>query len=397
MKKGIFVILLFTIFVMNVNSEEKCLEANKEILCSIKLGENENINISIMGEDFNGFLGIAVNNNGDLIIPTSIKNSNVNNILYEYKNKQWAKSSNYKISCNSFKPISQDGLINIPGEIYIFNDDSKNIKYWDIVDSDMIPDRLKNNLYAVNKGVIIEKQAIRQKNKKMVALEIDDTKITKTYNDIDEINRWLLNQKSDFSIDADNFLIKKNDLIWTVCKGDNNGVFIGKTKNGFNVFEITNEEFYITDSTGVKVLSMPIKENKYYSYGIGTWGEIYMLLVPKLIKTDNESYSTEIGDKAELIVIRNHLKYFGILNDDCIRLRKGPGTDTESLGTYPVNTGFMILEDSGVKQTIGGVTKTWIKVRLLDGTEGYFFGQYVQNLYDGPGTPLPWPNVADWK
>lgn len=48
-----------------------------------------------------------------------------------------------------------------------------------------------------------------------------------------------------------------------------------------------------------------------------------------------------------------------------------------------VKTGFQILEDSGVKQTIEGVTKTWIKVRLLDGTEGYFFGQYVQNLYDG--------------
>lgn len=67
----------------------------------------------------------------------------------------------------------------------------------------------------------------------------------------------------------------------------------------------------------------------------------------------------------------------GYLNDDRIRLRKGPGTATESLGTYPVNTTFTILENSGVKQTIDGVTSEWIKVRLSDGTEGYFYGQYV--------------------
>ena len=104
-----------------------------------------------------------------------------------------------------------------------------------------------------------------------------------------------------------------------------------------------------------------------------------------------------VKDKnAKLVAVRNYLKYFGILNDDKIRLRKGPGTNTESLGTYPIKTGFRILESSGVKQTIGGVTDEWIKVRLLDGTEGYFFDQYVQNLYDGPGTPLPWPNVSDW-
>lgn len=67
----------------------------------------------------------------------------------------------------------------------------------------------------------------------------------------------------------------------------------------------------------------------------------------------------------------------GYLNDDRIRLRKGPGTGTDSLGTYPVNTTFTIIEDSGVMQTIDGLTSEWIKVRLNDGTEGYFYGQYV--------------------
>ncbi len=132
----------------------------------------------------------------------------------------------------------------------------------------------------------------------------------------------------------------------------------------------------------------------FYSWSFGNWGELYSLIAPPM---DSEGYWNNGKKEIELVVSRNYLKYFGILNDDRIRLRKGPGTNTESLGTYPIKTGFRILEKSGIKQTIGGVTDEWIKVRLLDGTEGYFFGQYVQNLYDGPGSPLPWPNVADWK
>ena len=131
-------------------------------------------------------------------------------------------------------------------------------------------------------------------------------------------------------------------------------------------------------------------ENFIVSWGIGNYGEIYVLQGADLT-TPSRNYSSKNGT-AKLYVIRNHLKNYGYLNDDRIRLRKGPGTNTESLGTYPINTGFRILEKSGVKQTIGGVTDEWIKVCLPDGTEGYFFGQYIQNLYDGPETPLPWAN-----
>lgn len=42
-----------------------------------------------------------------------------------------------------------------------------------------------------------------------------------------------------------------------------------------------------------------------------------------------------------------------------------------------IHSTFTIIEDSGVMQTIDGVTDEWIKVRLSDGTEGYFYGQYV--------------------
>ena len=54
-------------------------------------------------------------------------------------------------------------------------------------------------------------------------------------------------------------------------------------------------------------------------------------------------------------------------------------------------------QETGTKEeTIGGQTSVWYKVRLLDGKEGWFFGAFVDNLYDGPGTPPPWPNVPDW-
>jgi hypothetical protein len=46
---------------------------------------------------------------------------------------------------------------------------------------------------------------------------------------------------------------------------------------------------------------------------------------------------------------------------------------------------------------IAGVKNVWYKVRLLDGKEGWFFGSFVANLYDGPnGKAPPWPNVPDW-
>jgi len=108
-------------------------------------------------------------------------------------------------------------------------------------------------------------------------------------------------------------------------------------------------------------------------------------------------YSPEPGVPADLVVYRNHLKLFGRLNADRVRLRKEPNTTSAIVGTYPVKTGFRILETGTTQETIGGKTAPWIKVRLLDGKEGWFFGAFVANLYDGPdGSPPPWPNVPDW-
>ena len=397
MKKIKFLVLLLIVLSSKVFAEEITINVEKENLTQFILGNEDYINVSVKGEDYNGFLGIAVTEYGKLIIPTSIKNNNGENIIYEYNENKLVKTEKYKMNLNSFFPISQDGLIQIPGEIFYFTDSGvSKLNYTDLIDYDLLPDRIYNNCYVFKKGLVFEKQAVRQRNKKNIAVELEKKKFGKVLTDFEEINKWIKEQNPSFSIDEDAVLLKNGNFFWSINRGENDGEFIGKIKNGFNLFEFKNEEFYITDSNGIKVLSMPIKENKLYSLGVGTWGEIYMLLIPELIEKGKETFFAKEGEKAELVVIRNHLKYFGILNDNNIRLRKGPGTDTESLGTYPVKTGFRILEDSGVKQTIDGQTYTWIKVRLLDGTEGYFYGQYVQNLYDGPGTPLPWPNVADW-
>jgi hypothetical protein len=128
----------------------------------------------------------------------------------------------------------------------------------------------------------------------------------------------------------------------------------------------------------------------------GPWCELYYLIAPPW--KENTNYYTPVeGLPAELVVIRNHLSYFGRLNDGGVRLRREPSTEAAIFGIYPIKTGFRILEKGATEETIAGQTSVWYKVRLLDGKEGWFFGAFVQNLYEGPnGKAPPWPNVADW-
>jgi hypothetical protein len=143
-----------------------------------------------------------------------------------------------------------------------------------------------------------------------------------------------------------------------------------------------------------------------YNWGLGPWGELYCLIPPSDLWVDvralSKNYLYDMNDihkikgQAELVIVRNYLKYFGRLNDNNVRLRKTPSTSADIIGNYPIKTGFRILEKGTKEETIGSQKNVWYKVRLLDGKEGWFFGAFVANLYDGPGTPPPWPNVADW-
>lgn len=399
-KKIISIILLC--FSINILSSEEIINAETELLSKIQIGEGSNqLKVSTSDEEYFGPLGIAVSDTGMLFIPYS-NNGSSTNIQYVFLNGKFEKKEiNSDFNVFSFQPISQNGITFTDGENYFWKNNSfKILNYLNEIPSDFIPNGTKKTCLAIPNGFIFDVQSGKLSNKKFYAVEIENEIIKSKYDSINLINEWLSKNNSDFTIDQNSGFVKKNSITWSPVRGESDGTFCGKLPTGHNIYNCNEEGFNITDPDGniiihvdlpwVKEMQKPI----VICSGTGPWGEIYYLIEPELKKSGEYNFKAQDGDYAKLVVVRNHLKYFGILNDDKIRLRKGPGTNTESLGTYPVKTGFRIIEKSGVKQTIGGITDEWIKVRLLDGTEGYFFGQYVQNLYDGPGTPLPWPNIA---
>ncbi len=238
--------------------------------------------------------------------------------------------------------------------------------------------------------------------------------------DLAETRSWLLTQPGGFSIGEDG-LLYRNGVLWSAIlpKGYDGARYLGKLASGHNIWASgiyygMESWFSISNAEGQVELTfyVPWKYDNgketitHFNYGVGPWGELYCLIAPPLIPSGKkihggdgyiDEYIFDSSVPAELVVVRNHLRYFGRLNDGGVRLRKEPTTASEILGTYPVKTGFRILEKGEREETIGGQRSVWYKVRLLDGTEGWFFGAYVQNLYDGPnGKAPPWPNVPDW-
>ena len=382
MKKAF--LLIFLVFTCCLVFAQETITAESELLTTIAVGKEKNqIIYNETGNDIFSILGISVVGN-KLFSPASYFNTQGQNRLYVFDKNVWKEVSDIPFSeTTNYEPYSQNGYIITSKIEYFENNHFEEINVNDYADYER---DFSHNCYFVPKGIIIEKQHYKPAKRQIVALEVVNHKVLKSIDDIYEINEWLKNQKGNYSIDDDKRLLK-NGYVYSCYTDEEVGMYNGKLKSGHNLFIHKTNGIDITNSNGEIELHINLPwaiENKTYSYGAGNYGEIYCIVY-------------NVKDKnAKLVAVRNYLKYFGILNDDKIRLRKGPGTNTESLGTYPIKTGFRILESSGVKQTIGGVTDEWIKVRLLDGTEGYFFDQYVQNLYDGPGTPLPWPNVSDW-
>lgn len=399
----------FTIFA------QETITAEKEILKTIECGSGTNDLKFIVEEEITRLpRGPFINSEGDLVF---YYNDRPNYSAIFSNNEFTVTTQNYFEYAESFPLNGQNigGYIFTPNQTRIQNfQDGKihwisiNEETCDIPESDL-PPKAASNYYPVEKGIIVDYISTYKHDPCQYGIEIKDGKIVKTIKPA-EVNVWLSTQKGNYEIkkDSDGYnRVFKNGIIWSATYPDKTNRFVCRLRSGHVVYTPNRTDtknysmprFIIarTDDVVEMILDIPWSgKNDYeegknrYSYSFGSWGEMYALIHPAY---NGSNYVTE--GTAELVVVRNYLKSFGILNDDRIRLRKGPGTDTESLGTYPLNTGFRILENSGVKQTIGGVTDEWIKVRLLDGTEGYFFGQYVQNLYDGPGTSLPWPNVTE--
>ena len=417
------VVIFISLFFLMENNFAQTINAEKEVLYTIPLGTGDGqmyyycgpegdyieapggINITDKGEIVIQYNSVVINEDGSLG-----KKLRTNSI--SFKNKAFKVSlenrfiNTYGGLCGqNFNGIGIDPVtLNIR---YIKNDNfyPVELSYDEIIPKSSVV----YEFIPVEKGLIVDR-AYSSIKPDIIGVEVKDGKQTQIIG-FKRLNEWLKTQKGNYEVKEDGKLYK-NGIIYSrkIVENENVRGSVARLKSGHCVCPTSENrleeisKFFIKRPTGETELEIEIpwaynhitEDGSIYDWSFGNYGEMYALVTPECKYSEGEWFPNFTKGNAELIAVRNYLKYFGILNDDRIRLRKGPGTDTESLGTYPVKTGFRILEDSGVKQTIDGKTYTWIKVRLLDGTEGYFYGQYVQNLYEGPGLPLPWSNIPDW-
>ncbi len=398
-KKKILCILFFLSSVFL--GAQELITAEPEILTSIPVGEKDTeIQYQALYDAFYSPGSPYIDEKGRLVfIPSGGKNYKDHLLIYDHGkiSSDYPKSSLKNLTVVNSAFISQNGIGLAGGRQYYFNDidfqvydytkenASLNWIYREIVPYGVIFTDRDNNCFGID---------IKENSNKFTIVENLN------------IQSWLNNQPGEFSIGSDENLYK-NGILWSpifpLGKSNYSMIYMGRIKSGHLIWTYGNgdaaNKFIITSVDG-KIemeVSVPVPEKTgCFNYGIGPWGEFYYLWGPER-DGNQELYKPKTGSLSKLIVYRSHLKYFGRLNDDNVRLRKGPSTSAENLGTYPVKTGFRILEKGTAEETIGGQKNVWYKVRLLDGTEGWFFGAFVHNLYDGPnGNPPPWPNVADW-
>ncbi|MCK9169817.1 MAG: SH3 domain-containing protein [Treponema sp.] len=416
MKKIVFI--FFACIVSGRIFSQEIISANKELLGQIPIGDGNGKIIYRLNDEYDEIpYGPAVSKEGKLYFFPSYKKNTVlvfengklierstppSLPLDEITNRQFSSQKGMILTPTGCQLLITDKLIYYYSYYKIIN------RYYD-----------QTSIYAAPFGAILYAEGSGDG----IAVTFNTDTPSMEYDVIPEnmLKKWLPTQQGGFSIGEDG-LLYRNGILWSAAKKPTYGKYEyeyrGRLISGHILWSGGGRlnspgQFIISDTRGnvEVVIDLPWRkavENEWYqyNYGVGPWGEIYFLLPPSFIPVGAGKsgdgikynvYGPDPSKPAELVVVRNYLKYFGRLNDDKVRLRKGPSTATESLGIYPVKTGFRILEKGTAEETIGGQKNVWYKVRLLDGTEGWFFGAFVHNLYDGPnGNPPPWPNVADW-
>ncbi|MFA6508798.1 MAG: SH3 domain-containing protein [Treponemataceae bacterium] len=406
MKISLFIVFLFVPF---FSFSQGIVTGEKELLSKVSVGPGENqISYNANKEGFWSPTGPMLDLEGALFF-FPLAGPNARKYLVKYKNDIWSHEPLFE----SMKGTGWDGnlyqFISYGGYVISKSNDKvfsvrQNISEV-LFERAMIKTILPSNNrmhYLIPSGDYFESVSPRW----AYSAEVMKTGPTKIRN-LEDTRAWLPTQPGGYSIGADGLLYQNGVLYSAVIPKEKNNIdwrYLGRLISGHTIWcpgppEISNS-FTIVNAEGVIELVVEIPVSSRFNYGLGPWGEFYFLFAPAMDKTldpMNDYYSPEPGVPAELVVFRNHLKYFGRLNDGGVRLRKEPNTTSDILGTYPVKTGFRILERGKKEETIGGQKNVWCKVRLLDGKEGWFFGSFVHNLYDGPnGNPPPWPNVADW-
>ena len=399
-------IMYFLLFCGCAFSQE-IITAEKEKITSLKLGSSElELSYECNEEGFYSPNGPMIDEKGNMLLYPEAGNGAYDHLIQIDHSGTVSKRELFPImkewrGATSLLFVSQQGYVQLNNVCIVLSEAGYGSAFYPHEVED-IPVSRETRYYPLPFGSYME--SIRPPF--IYSTEAQNGHTMKVRN-LEETKSWLQTQPGGFSIGEDG-LLYRNGVLWSAVKpkGKENKdwTYLGRLMSGhaiwcYNPASAANC-FTIVDAKGNIELTVKVPVQSRFNYGLGPWGELYYLFAPPMdrrLDQLNDYYEPEPGIPAELVVVRNHLKYFGRLNDDKVRLRKGPSTSTESLGTYPVKTGFRILEKGTAEETIGGQKNVWYKVRLLDGTEGWFFGAFVHNLYDGPnGNPPPWPNVADW-
>lgn len=395
MKKLVLIFLL--ICETSVGSQE-ILKAEKELLGFVDVGKSQAaISYSTDDEGFHSPGSPYINMAGHLVFIPNMQGKQ----YIEFDNQFLFKNAAIDLSdvwVGNTPLVSQQGISIASSNQYLFN--GLDIVFIDYHEKRSYFDWDTN--YPAPFGAIL----YSEKNKNGIAIVFDINHPSKEFSIVDQsrLKTWLPTQPGGFTI-GDDGLLYRNGMLWSAVKPlgkEDLGLrYIGRLMSGHAIWSSGADAnmFFIVDSRGHEELSVEIPIYSPFNWGLGPWGELYYLHAPPMDKRMDpiySAYSPELGVPAKLVVYRNHLKYFGRLFANRVRLRREPNTTSDVIGTYPMKTGFRIVETGTKKETIGDKTDVWYKVRLLDGTEGWFFGAFVANLYDGPGTPPPWPNVADW-
>lgn len=400
---------------------QEFLLAQKEVLGEIEIGVGKGIiQYQSSDEGFYSPNGPIVDREGRLLFYPSTTRDD----LLVWSNKKWSHQALFKImkdwSSSTYLFASQEGFVMLGDIAIIPLQNDKDYFFYPGQGLKSIPASSDVKSFTMPFGTF----TVSTRPPFTYSTELLSDKSVKV-RDLEETRAWLPTQPGGFTI-GDDGLLYRNGMIWSAVKpkdGTRGWQYIGKLASGHSIWcgggISAPTVFLITDSRGnteleIKVpwmaqpgdKSTPEKNAYLYNYGLGPWGELYCLLPPGFKNVGGikdgaggflPHFEPDPSDSAELVVVRNHLKYFGRLNDSNVRLRKGPTTSSDIIGTYSNKMGFRILQKSDKEETIMGQKNYWYKVRLLDGTEGWFFGTFVHILYDGPtGNPPPWPNVPDW-
>lgn len=399
--------LIIFIFSCITTFAQQVIPAEREKLGAIQIGgEGTNVSYSSSEEGFLAPEGPFVDSDGALIFYPSTTRDRM--IVFHGKWNVYPLYNYFKgCTGNSIFFSSQQGYVAVGNEQFVPLKNGKDYSLYP--DKEMkLPVTYQYFNYVMPFGSIME--SIRPS---FLYSTENIGNVSQVVRNLEETRNWLPSQPGGFSI-GDDGLLYRNGMLWSaqIPKGGSYAYeYIGRLMSGHQVWVgggVGSYIRYVTISNSARQIELildipwapdPADDSRGfnpYNYGLGPWGELYCLIPPPPVDVTTY-YTPQPGLPAELVVVRNHLKYFGRLNDGGVRLRKEPNTTSDIVGTYQNKTGFRIIEKGTKEETIGGQKNVWYKVRLLDGTEGWFFGSFVHNLYDGPSSnPPPWPNVPDW-